>query len=47
VPAVEVGDVVLVDTLYGRKLRGVIEKMSVDLSGGFVAKVELTGVDNA
>jgi hypothetical protein len=43
-PEVEIGQVVLVDTLYNQQLNTVIEKMSIDLSGGMVASVEATGV---
>ncbi len=43
-PSVEVGTVALVDTLYDQQLQGVIEKMSIDLSGGMVAQVEMVGV---
>jgi hypothetical protein len=43
-PAVQVGDCALVDTLYGRQIRAVIEKMDIDLGMGMTAKVELAGV---
>lgn len=43
-PLVEVGQVVLVDTLYGGQLCAVIEKMEIDLARGMVAQVEMTGV---
>ena len=39
------GSVVVIDTLYGRKLHGVIERMDTDLTGGYTSKVELTGID--
>lgn len=45
-PSVEVGQVALVDTLYGKQIRGVIEKMDTDLSGGMVSRVELVGVEH-
>lgn len=44
-PTVEIGDVVTIDTLYNKKIRGVVEKMSIDLSGGFVVQAEITGVE--
>jgi hypothetical protein len=44
VPAVQIGDVVAVETLYSQQMRGVVEKMTLDLSGGFTAAVELTGM---
>ena len=44
VPAVEVGQVVEVETLYGEKIRGVVEKLELDLAFGFTAKAEITGV---
>lgn len=43
-PTVQVGQVVAVETLYGQTVRGVIEKMSMDLAGGMVADVEVRGV---
>lgn len=43
-PAIQIGDIVAIETLYGRRIKGVVEKMSLDLSGGFTAKVEITGV---
>lgn len=41
---IELGDVVYVQTLYNQTVRAMIERMSIDLFGGMVAKVELTGV---
>jgi len=38
------GQVVTVDTLQGGDVRGVIEKMDSDLTGGFVVKAEIVGV---
>ena len=46
-PAIESGNVVLVDTLNSAQLRGMVEKMSLDLAGGFVAQTEITGVLHA
>ena len=43
-PTVEVGQVVEVETLYGKKIRGVVEKMDIDLAFGFTANVEIVGV---
>jgi hypothetical protein len=43
VPVVIPGTEVVVDTLYDQEINGVIEKMKVNLSGGFVADVEITG----
>lgn len=40
------GDIVLVDTLYGKQIRASVEKMTTDLSGGMVSQVELTGVSS-
>jgi hypothetical protein len=45
-PSVEVGSVAVVDTLYNKQLRGVIEKMEIDLAGGMTAQVQLTGVQH-
>lgn len=43
-PHVEVGQVVTIDTLYGRRIRALIERMSIDLARGMVAEVEMVGV---
>jgi hypothetical protein len=43
-PSVEPGSVVVVDTLYSKQLRAVVEKMETDLALGFTSQVELTGV---
>jgi hypothetical protein len=40
---IRVGDVVEVETLYGRSIKGIVEKMDIDLFGGMVAQVEITG----
>ncbi|MBV5322624.1 MAG: hypothetical protein JZU60_02165 [Ilumatobacteraceae bacterium] len=42
-PTAEVGNSVLVDTLYSRQMAGVVEKLSIDLSGGFTAQAEIVG----
>lgn len=44
VPSIEVGQTALIDTLYSKQIRGVVEKMSIDLSGGFISQAEITGV---
>lgn len=44
-PLVKPGDVVIIDTLYKRKLLAVIEKMDSDLTLGFTAHVDMVGVD--
>jgi hypothetical protein len=36
--------VALIDTLYDRQIRGVIEKMTTDLANGFIVDAEATGV---
>jgi hypothetical protein len=38
------GDVVLSNTYSGKKILGVVEKMTLDLTGGFTAKTEIVGV---
>jgi len=43
-PEAAAGDSVLIDTLYDRQIGAIIEKMTLDLSGGFTAKAEATGV---
>lgn len=45
-PTAEVGWPVAIDTLYGKQVRAVIEKMSIDLAGGMVANVEAIGVEH-
>jgi hypothetical protein len=42
-PSVNPGGSVLVDTLYSRQISGIIEKMEVDLAGGFIAKTTIVG----
>ncbi len=44
-PTVEPGDVVILDTLYNKKIIAVVEKMSSNLAQGFTSQVELTGVE--
>lgn len=41
---IEVGSMVDVETLYSNRLFGVIERMDTDLTGGFVAETEVTGI---
>lgn len=43
-PSIEVGQVILVDTLYEKQIRGVVEKMESDLGRGFQSNVETVGV---
>ena len=43
-PVAAVGNVVVVDTLYSQKIRGIVEKMNIDLSGGFIADAEIIGI---
>jgi hypothetical protein len=38
------GDPVLIDTLYNRQLAGIIEKMTTNLTGGFLNTTEIVGV---
>lgn len=38
------GDSVLVNVQSGRQLKGIVEKMSTDLAGGYISDVEITGV---
>lgn len=42
-PSAYIGSEVLADTLYGRKIAGVIEKMTIDLTGGFVGRTNIIG----
>jgi hypothetical protein len=45
-PMEQTGDVVDVETLSNRKIKGVIERMDIDLTGGYVVKTSIVGVDN-
>lgn len=45
-PTVEIGWPVAIETLYGKTINAVIEKMSIDLAGGMVADMEAVGVSN-
>lgn len=38
------GDSVLVNVQSSRQLKGIVEKMSTDLAGGYISDVEITGV---
>jgi hypothetical protein len=41
--AVATGNAAVVDTLYGMQLRGMVEKMDLDLAGGFTSACEVIG----
>jgi len=43
---VDMGKIALVDSLYGKDIVGVIEKMSSDLSGGYLIKTEIVGAEH-
>jgi len=43
-PTTQVGNSVLLGTVQGQHLKAIVEKMEIDLAGGFVAKVEAFGV---
>jgi hypothetical protein len=43
-PIAEVGKLTVIDTLHSNQIDGTIEKMSIDLTGGFIANAEITGV---
>lgn len=43
-PQAAPSDSVLVDTLYDQQISGIVEKMTLDLTGGFTAKTEIVGV---
>jgi hypothetical protein len=42
-PQAAAANVVLVDTLYSKQIRGVVEKMTINLTGGFIADAEVVG----
>jgi len=39
-----VGSSVLIDTLQSKQIGGIVERMVIDLSGGFTAQAEVLGV---
>ena len=41
----EPGDLKLADSLYNKKINGVVEKMRSDLTGGFLIEVDLVGAE--
>lgn len=43
-PEVEPGRSVLIDTLYGQQIGAVLEKLTLDLTGGMIGRAEMTGV---
>lgn len=43
-PKAQVGGVVIVDTLYSQQIRGILERMEINLSGGFIANARVVGV---
>lgn len=45
--SIEPGAIVAIDTLYGKQIRGVLEKSELDLAGGFVSQCEVIGVEHA
>lgn len=45
-PTAEPGKSVLIDTLHNRQISGIVEKMSLDLTGGFLSQTEIVGVVN-
>ncbi len=42
-PEAQVGGVVIVDTLYDQQIRGILERMEINLSGGFIANARVVG----
>ncbi len=43
-PSAAAGNSVLVDTLYSKQILGIVEKMDINLTGGYIVKAEITGV---
>lgn len=39
------GDLIIADTLYEKKLAAIVEKMRIDLTGGYLIETELVGVE--
>lgn len=44
-PALEVGQVATIETLYGKQIRALCERMEIDLGRGMVADADLIGVE--
>jgi hypothetical protein len=42
-PVIKPGSSVLVDTLYSQQISGIVEKMDIDLAGGFICKTTIVG----
>lgn len=43
-PLIKPGGSVILETLYGRSVKGVVEKMNSDLAGGFITQTEVVGI---
>ena len=43
---VDLGNIALVDSLYGKDVVGVVEKMSSNLSGGYLIETEIVGTEH-
>ena len=46
-PTIKTGDAVLMDTLNNKHISGIVEKLTINLTGGFTAQAEITGVITA
>jgi len=42
-PLAKIGDPVLIETLYDREINGIVEKMVVNLAGGYLAQTDVIG----
>lgn len=43
-PEASVGDCVAIESLYGQTIRGIVEKLEIDLANGMIAKAQVVGV---
>lgn len=43
-PEASVGDCVAIESLYGQTIRGIVEKLEIDLANGMIAKAQVIGV---
>lgn len=41
---IKAGDSVLIDTLSNKKIQGIVERVEIDLTGGFISDIDIVGV---
>jgi hypothetical protein len=42
---VKIGDIILINSFFGKKLLGKVHEMELDLSGGYMAKTSIIGIE--